>query len=102
MDVPNEGSQQTSCAVFDIDKNGINDFIITERVKAPSVVWYKRNAEKWDRYILDADLLRVEAGPTFYYVDNDSDLDPIFGGDSESNEVWWRENPYPDYGPKVP
>lgn len=56
FEVPNGSEQQTSTAVFDIDKDGINDFIITERVKTPSVVWYKKNGEKWDRYNPDAKL----------------------------------------------
>lgn len=97
MQIPNGSDQQTSCVVFDIDKDGINDFIITERVKAPSVVWYKKNGEKWDRYILDAEPLKIEAGAAFYDIDNDGDLDPVFGGEAGSNEVWWWENPYPFY-----
>ena len=31
IEVPNKGMQQTATAVFDIDKNGINDFVVTER-----------------------------------------------------------------------
>jgi hypothetical protein len=102
MEVPNGSDQQTSCAVFDIDKDGINDFIITERVKAPSVVWYKKNGEKWDRYILDSDQLKIEAGNAFYDIDNDGDLDPVFGGEYNSNQIWWWENPYPYYDPVIP
>jgi len=39
---PNQGNEQTSCIVLDIDKDGTNDFVITERTKAPAVVWYRR------------------------------------------------------------
>jgi hypothetical protein len=102
MEVPNGSEQQTSAVVFDIDNDGINEFIITERVKAPSVVWYKKNGERWDRYIIDNEPLKIEAGATFYDIDNDGDLDPVFGGEYNSNEVWWWENPYPDYDPNVP
>ena len=102
LQVPNGSEQQTSCAVFDIDKDGVNDFIVTERVKAPSIVWYKKNGEKWDRYILDAEPLRIEAGDAYYDIDGDGDLDPVFGGDAGSNQVWWWENPYPNYDPKIP
>ena len=102
LEVPNGSEQQTATAVFDIDKDGINDFIIAERQKAPSVVWYKKNKDKWDRYILDADALKIEAGATFYDIDQDGDLDPVFGGDSRSNKVWWWENPYPNYDPETP
>lgn len=101
LKVPNGSEQQTSCVVFDIDKDGINDFIVTERVKAPAVVWYKKNGKKWDRYVLDAEPLRIEAGAAVYDIDDDGDLDPVFGGESRSNEVWWWENPYPDYNPNI-
>jgi len=102
LKTPNGSDQQTSCLVFDIDKDGINDFIITERMETPSVVWYKKNGEKWDRYIIDADVLAIEAGGTFYDIDNDGDLDPVFGGDYRSNEIWWWENPYPNFDPDIP
>jgi sugar phosphate isomerase/epimerase len=102
LEVPNGSEQQTSSIVFDIDKDGVNDFIITERVKAPSVVWYKKNGDKWDRYIIDNEALKIEAGATFYDIDNDGDPDPVFGGEYNSNEVWWWENPYPNYDQNVP
>lgn len=102
LPVPSQSDQQTSCAVFDIDKDGINDFIVTERRKAPSVVWFKKNGPTWDKYILDADFLQIEAGHAFYDIDNDGDLDPVFGGESHSNELWWWENPYPEYNPEIP
>jgi hypothetical protein len=102
MEVPNGSEQQTSCAVFDIDKDGIKDFIITERIKAPSVVWYKKNGNNWNRFILDADPLKIEAGHAFYDINNDGDIDPVFGGEYNSNEVWWWENPYPDFSPYKP
>lgn len=43
MPIPNDGDQQTCCLVLDIDKDGIDDFVIGERTAAPSVVWYKYN-----------------------------------------------------------
>jgi len=100
--IPNEGSEQTAALVLDIDKDGINDFVITERTHAPSVTWYKFNNYSWDRYILDASPLRIEAGSTYYDIDGDGDDDIVFGGESQSNEVWWWENPYPDYNPETP
>lgn len=102
IDSPNMGKEQTSDVVFDIDKDGINDFIITERTSVPSVVWYKKNGEKWDKFVIDDQKLRIEAGATFYDIDNDGDLDPVFAGESQSNEVWWWENPYPNYHAETP
>jgi len=97
MEVPNSGNQQTSCLVADLDKDGINDFVITERTEAPAVTWYTKSEKGWDRHIIETGKLRIEAGSAFEDIDRDGDLDIVFGGESQSNEVWWWENPYPNY-----
>jgi FG-GAP-like repeat len=101
LPLPNSGTQETSATVFDIDKDGVNDFVITERTAAPAVVWYRRGANGWTRYVIEPEPLRIEAGSTFMDVDGDGDLDFIAGGDWKSNEVWWWENPYPNFDPKI-
>ncbi len=98
----NGGNQQTSCLVADVDKDGINEFFITDRSVTPSVIMYKYNKGKWDRYIIDNSPLRIEANNAALDVDNDGDTDIIFGGDAGSNEIWWWENPYPNYDPGKP
>ncbi len=95
---PNGGTQQTSATVFDIDGDGVNDFVITERTAAPAVVWYKRTATGWERRVIEPGPLHIEAGATFGDVDGDGDLDFIAAGDYKSNEVWWWENPRPNAG----
>lgn len=92
---PNSGTQQTSATVFDIDGDGINDFVITERTAAPGVVWYRRTANGWTRHVIDPGKTLIEAGATCADVDGDGDLDFIAGGENRSNEVWWYENPRP-------
>jgi hypothetical protein len=52
--------------------------------------------------VLDTNFLTIEAGGAVYDVDGDGDPDIVFGGDWQSNEVWWWENPYPKFDPKVP
>ena len=99
MPVPTSGGQQTASLTVDVDKDGITDFLITERTSAPSVVWYKKNGEQWDHYVVEDEPLRIEAGSAHYDIDGDGDQDVVFAGESQSNQVWWWENPYPDYAP---
>jgi hypothetical protein len=98
----NAGDQQTSSLVLDIDKNGINDFVISERTQAPSVVWYRRGPNGWTKYVVDNDPLHIEAGGDSHDIDSDGDLDIVFGGDWQNNKVWWWENPYPNYETNTP
>ena len=103
--VPNPGTQQTSATVFDIDKDGVKDFVITERTAAPAVVWYRRTGNSWSRYVVENKPLKPEAGATFGDVDADGDLDFIAGADGAGdmgNQVWWWENPSPDFDPDTP
>jgi hypothetical protein len=41
--------------------------------------------------------LTIEAGGAVQDIDNDGDLDIVFGGDWQSPGVWWWENPAPDF-----
>jgi hypothetical protein len=105
LELPNAGTEQTSATVFDIDKDGVNDFVITERSKAPPVMWFRRTANGWKRHVIEAEYLRPEAGSTFADVDGDGDLDFISGADGggpSANHVWWWENPAPNFDPGVP
>jgi hypothetical protein len=97
MPTPNEGKQQTCCVVLDIDKDGIDDFVVGERTKTPSVVWYKFNGKGWDKFVIDDTRKNPEAGGDYCDIDRDGDLDIILGQDASGNAIWWWENPYPDY-----
>jgi hypothetical protein len=52
--------------------------------------------------VLDTNFLTIEAGGAIHDVDGDGDPDIVFGGDWQSNEIWWWENPYPKFDPKTP
>jgi sugar phosphate isomerase/epimerase len=101
LPVPGTSTQQTGSHIADLDKDGITDFIISFRVVAPALVWYRRMGNEWQRYVIEKDFLTVEAGGASYDIDGDGDLDIVFGGDWQSNQVWWWENPYPNYQPNV-
>ena len=99
---PNAGDQQTASIVLDIDKDGDNDFVISERTQAPSVVWYRRGPNGWTKYVVDNQPLHIEAGGDFCDIDEDGDLDIVLGGDWQNNKIWWWENPRPNYEPNTP
>jgi hypothetical protein len=96
---PNDGGEQTSLAVADFDGDGVSDFVVTERTKAPSVLLYRRTKSGWDRSVVDASARHIEAGTEAFDIDGDGDQDVLVGGDWMSNQVWWYENPSPKLGP---
>lgn len=100
-DVPAPGpsNQQTASMVVDVDKDGINDFIIGARKMAPALSLFRRVRNGWEKYIIEPDMLAVEAGGAYHDIDGDGDFDILFGGDASSKEVWWWENPFPHYSP---
>jgi hypothetical protein len=92
-------TEQTASLVLDIDGDGRNDIVLGGRGRAPALVWYKRTAGGWERHLIEGNQLAIEAGGAFYDIDGDGDLDIVMGGDYTSNQVWWWENPYPNYAP---
>ncbi len=102
VEPPNTGKEQTSATVFDANKDGVNDFVITERTSPDSVVLFLRNKTGWIRHVIEKEPLHIEAGSLALDVDGDGDLDFIAAGDWKSNQIWWWENPYPDLDPNTP
>ncbi len=98
---PGPSPEQTASLVLDVDKDGINDFFLAARVTGPSLLWYRRTADGWKKYVVDSEYLRIEAGGAYHDIDGDGDLDVVFGADAGDNHMWWWENPYPDYDPQV-
>jgi len=49
------------------------EVVIAARQKAPSRVWFRRGKTGWTRYVIDKDLLPLEAGGTFADIDGDGD-----------------------------
>ncbi|MHC4174071.1 MAG: FG-GAP repeat domain-containing protein [Planctomycetota bacterium] len=99
-DVPpaNVGRQAASL-ILDIDKDGVNDFVIAGWSEETSMVWFRHTRNGWKRYLVDNRKSHIEAGGTHWDIDGDGDLDILQGGSWATNEVWWWENPYPHYDP---
>jgi hypothetical protein len=102
LPVPGPSTQQTADIVADLDKDGRNDFVLGFREKGPALVWYRRTATGWDRYVIEKEFLTIEAGGAVYDIDGDGYPDLVFGGDWRSNCIWWWRNPGGNYRPDVP
>lgn len=102
LPMTNGSNQQTASLVVDVNKDGVNDIFITDRTIAPSVIGLIYTKNGWQRHVIDAVELRIEAGSAAHDIDGDGDTDIVFGGESRSNEIWWWENPYPDIRPDQP
>jgi hypothetical protein len=98
---PDAAPEPTASLILDMDKDGRQDFVIGSRNSGPCVVWYRRDSDGWRKYVVDSSMQRIEAGGDFHDIDGDGDLDIVFAGDAGSNEIWWWENPYPNYDPKT-
>jgi len=88
--------RQVATLILDIDKDGVNDFVIASYEK---IAWFQRTANGWKRYAVEngTEGVRIEAGGDFYDIDGDGDLDILEGAQSRAGEIWWWENPYPNF-----
>jgi hypothetical protein len=101
LPAPGKSQQQTGCLVLDIDKNGLNDIVITSRNAGSRMVWYQRSRAGWTIYPIDRGL-DIEAGGASADIDGDGDLDLAFGEDHSGSKMFWWENPYPLYAADRP
>ncbi len=93
--------RQVATLILDIDKDGVNDFVVASYEK---MAWFRRSAQGWTRYAVEngAPSVRMEAGGDVLDLDGDGDLDILMGAQSKAGEIWWWENPYPNFQPDQP
>ncbi|MBI4877915.1 MAG: VCBS repeat-containing protein [Acidobacteria bacterium] len=99
---PGTSRQQTGLLAVRLDQRSpATDFVVSCRQVAPALIWFRRAAKGWDRYVIEKDFLKIEAGGAAYDIDGDGDTDIVFGDDSAGNRLWWWENPFPNFDPDV-
>ncbi len=96
LPAPGVAKEQTGCLVLDIDRNGLNDIVITSRETGSSMVWYQRGKDGWTIHPIDGGL-NIEAGGASSDIDHDGDLDLVFGEDYSGSKLYWWENPFPRF-----
>jgi hypothetical protein len=97
LEIPNKGKIQTASLISDFNKDGKDDFVIIEKTESQSIVLYLHaEGRTWAQYTVEKRKIPAGEAASFADIDGDGDLD-IAVGSEETNQIWWWENPYPNY-----
>lgn len=102
LPMPPGSRQQTLCLVLDADRDGQKEFVLACRGQEPALVWYRPAAQGWDLYVIEDGSLPIEAGGVVRDVDGDGYPDIIAGEDHQGANLYWWENPGPDFSQNTP
>jgi hypothetical protein len=92
---------QGADVVFDVDRDGDQDFVLAGGLgPEAAVIWYRQSAAGWIKYTIANEAIRIATGGDSHDIDGDGDLDLVLAGDD--TQVWWWENPYPDFDVNTP
>lgn len=98
---PPGSDQQTGCLIWDADKDGRQEFVITCRNRGPAVAWYRPLRQGWGVYTIEPDSIPIEAGCAAQDVTGNGAPDFIAGEDYQGGSVYWWENPWPHFAPET-
>jgi hypothetical protein len=100
--LPSTAKLQTGSVVADFDGDKTNDFILAFADAAPALVLYRAGTNgvtNWTTLPIELNQLPIASGGAAVDIDDDGDLDVIFGSES-GPELWWWENPRPAFNPQ--
>lgn len=95
LPLPSTARIQRGSVVGDFNGDKTNDFILSFGDAAPALVLYQ-SGSNWTTLPIEIEFLPIAAGGAAIDIDQDSDLDVVFGSET-GPEIWWWENPRPKF-----
>ena len=100
---PAGSTEQTTCLTADFNLDGIDDIIVGSRGPEGSVqAWLSSEGGEWRRVDVENGNVEPEAGGAVHDIDNDGDPDIVIGQNFKGGNVFWWENPNPDFAGSWP